>query len=98
MKLVWLRKAQYDLSSIEQYYSEVASKRVSAKLLQTIVTSAKLLQEHPYIGSISEDEDILEWHIPKTSYTLPYRIVNDEIQILRVFHQSQDKPSSWEES
>jgi len=98
MKIAWLTKAQYDLNSIDNYYSEVASKTVSAKILKRIVTSAKLLKENPYMGSASDDEDILEWYVPKTSYTLPYRVINNEIQILRVFHQSQDKPSSWEEN
>jgi plasmid stabilization system protein ParE len=97
MKLVWLITAQYDLIDIELYYSDVATKDVSAKILQKIVKSAKIFLENPYLGhSSGEDEDIFEWHIPTTFYTLVYQVTNDEIQILRVFHESQKKPSKWE--
>ncbi|WP_428354228.1 type II toxin-antitoxin system RelE/ParE family toxin [Methyloprofundus sp.] len=97
MKLVWLEKAQYDLRSIEAYYSDIASKEVSAKILQKIVKSAKIFLEQPYLGHLSEkDSNILEWHIPTTFYTLVYQVINDEIQVLRVFHESQNKPSKWE--
>ena len=40
--------------------------------------------------------DMLEWHIPTIPYTLPYRILNNQIQILRVFNENQNKPSKWE--
>jgi len=39
----------------------------------------------------------LEWHIPNLTYTLPYRVMGDDIEILRVFHHSQEKPSRWED-
>lgn len=51
---------------------------------------------HPYLGIVKVDQDILEWHIPNLPYTIPYQIVNNEIQILRVFHESQFKPAKWE--
>ena len=57
---------------------------------------ARSLSEQPYLGSVKVDQDILEWHIPGLPYTLPYQIVNNEIQILRVFHESQNKPAKWE--
>lgn len=44
----------------------------------------------------TDDEEILEWHIPDTHYSIPYRIKGNEIQILRVFHQSQDLPDNWD--
>lgn len=55
-----------------------------------------MLTEQPLVRHVTDDEEVLEWHIPGLSYTLPYRIVNNEIQILRVFHEAQNKPSKWE--
>lgn len=95
-RLVWLYSAKMDLLDIQTYYTEKASSAIAAKLLQRIFTSAECLLEQPLMGSQAMDDDILEWHIPDLSYTLPYRIQGEDIEILRVFHQSQEKPSKWE--
>jgi plasmid stabilization system protein ParE len=95
MKVLLLSYAREDLKEIKAYLdgkSPQASKQVALR----IKASLRLLSEQPYLGTIKEDEDILEWHIPGLPYTIPYRIVNHEIQILRVFHESQNKPSKWE--
>ena len=96
-KIVWLKSAKLDLIEINAYYSEKASPKVAASLLKRIHASAVHLTEQPYIGVQTMDDDILEWHIPDLAYTLPYLINGDDIEILRVFHQSQNKPSKWEE-
>ncbi len=94
---VWLNAAKLDLIDIQAYYSEKASPKIAAQLLQRIFQSSSLLIEQPLIGSPTMDDDILEWAIPSLNYTLPYQIKGDDIEILRVFHQSQKKPSKWEE-
>lgn len=94
--IVWLKSAKLDLIEINAYYSEKASPKVAGNLLKRIHSSAIHLTEQPYMGVQSMDDDILEWHIPDLPYTLPYMINGDDIEILRVFHQSQNKPSKWE--
>ena len=95
--IVWLNAAKLDLIDIQAYYSEKASPKIAAQLLQRIFQSSSLLSEQPLIGSSTMDDDILEWAIPNLNYTLPYQIKGDDIEVLRVFHQSQKKPSKWEE-
>ena len=95
--IVWLNAAKLDLIDIQAYYSERASPQVAARLLQRIFQSSSLLTEQSLIGSPTMDDDILEWAIPNLNYTLPYQIKGNDIEILRVFHQSQKKPSRWEE-
>jgi len=95
MKVVLLPFAKEDLQEIRQYISKenpTASKKVAEKIKKSL----SLLSEQPYIGHITDDDEILEWHIPKLPYTLPYRIINNEIQILRVFHEAQNRPYKWE--
>jgi len=94
--IVWLKSAKLDLIEINAYYSEKASPKIAANLLKRIHSSAIHLIEQPYMGVQTMDDDILEWHIPDIPYTLPYMINGDDIEILRVFHQSQNKPSKWE--
>ena len=94
--IVWLKSAKLDLIEINAYYSEKASPKVAASLLKRIHSSAVHLAEQPYMGVQTMDDDILEWHIPDLPYTLPYMINGDDLEILRVFHQSQNKHSKWE--
>jgi toxin ParE1/3/4 len=95
--IVWLKSAKLDLIEINAYFAENASTQVAAELMQRIYASANHLVEQPYLGVQTMDDDILEWHIPTLRYTLPYMVNGDDIEILRVFHQSQKKPSKWEE-
>lgn len=94
--LVWLNAAKLDLIEIQAYYSEKASTKIAAQLLKRIFESASRLTQQPLIGVPTMDDDILELHIPNLNYTLAYQIKGDDIEILRVFHQSQKKPSKWE--
>ncbi len=96
MKLVWLKLAQIDLEKIMEYYTKEAGSAVTNKLLKKIVTSARLIKENPFIGNKTYQDDLMEWHIPNIPFTLPYRLKNNQIQILRVFHQSQNKPDYWD--
>ncbi len=94
--LVWLESAKLDLIGIHAYYAENASPDIANKLLKRIYDSASTLVDQPLVGVKTMDDDILEWHLPGLNYTLPYMINGDEIEILRVFHQAQNKPSKWE--
>lgn len=95
MEIVLLPFAKNDLEEIRKYL-EKESPQATKIVGQKIKKSLLLLSENPYLGVVKNDEDILEWHIPGIPYTLPYRILNNQIQILRVFHEAQNKPSSWE--
>ncbi|MCK9635503.1 MAG: type II toxin-antitoxin system RelE/ParE family toxin [Methylobacter tundripaludum] len=95
MRFVLLPSAKEDLKEIRQYIAKEnpsASKMVSERIKKSLL----MLIEQPLIGHVTDDEDVLEWHIPGLPYTLPYRIVNNEIQILRVFHEAQNRPGKWE--
>ena len=95
-QLLWLDYARDDLDAIHHYYSLESSAGIASKLLMRIIESAELLIAHPQIGHPCEDHEILEWHVPNTDYTLPYIVTPEHIQILRVFHEKQMRPSSWE--
>jgi plasmid stabilization system protein ParE len=97
MKLVWLPFASFDLSSIAEYYETAATPALADKLIQQIVRSATALVENPHLGRPSESVDgIHELHVPHLPYLLPYRVIDDRVEILRVFHEAQDRPSVWQ--
>ena len=97
MTIVWLPFASYDLAAIADYHQSAASAELAAHLIQQIVRAASLLSENPHLGRPSESVDgVHELHIPRLPYLLPYRVVDDRIEILRVFHEAQDRPSIWQ--
>jgi len=100
MRIVWLRSAQSDIKLIQEYYEEVASKAVADQQVLKVIRSTRILEAHPYAGhtsSLDDSGEILEWVIPKTSYILPYSVMEDEILIYRVFDARQERPESWDE-
>lgn len=94
MKFVLLPAAKDDLVEIRQYLqkeSPAAARHVAARIKQSLL----LLTEQPHIGHPTDDDEVLEWHIPGLPYSLPYRVVGHQIQVLRIFHDAQCRPVSW---
>ncbi|WP_342359465.1 type II toxin-antitoxin system RelE/ParE family toxin [Terrarubrum flagellatum] len=91
-----MRAAKRDLESIAAYLKKVASKSVSDRVLKRIAHSASLLRDKPFIGRASESTNgVHELQVPQLPYLLPYRVNEGQIEILRVFHEAQDRPESW---
>jgi plasmid stabilization system protein ParE len=96
VRIVWLPLAQRDLLEILAYFESVASKDVGNRIVQRIVHSAEYLIGNPYLGRRSESvAGVHEWQVARLPYLLPYRVVDDRIEILRVFHESQERPPTW---
>ena len=94
MKFVLLPSAKDDLAEIRQYLqqeSPAAVRIVSTRIKQALL----LLTEQPYIGHPTDDAEVLEWHIPGLPYSIPYRVMENQVQILRVFHNAQRRPETW---
>ena len=98
MRILWLPWSRRDLQSIRRYYTEVASKAVADRRVHTIVHAAELLLDHPFLGHPSErTQGVHELQVGGLPYLLPYRVVADRIEILRVFDESLPRPEKWSE-
>jgi plasmid stabilization system protein ParE len=98
MRLLWLPWSRRDLQSIRRYYTEVASKVVADRRVHTIVHAAERLLDHPFLGHPSErTQGVHELQVGGLPYLLPYRVVADRIEILRVFDESLPRPEKWSE-
>ncbi len=97
MKILWLLSAEKDIISIIEYHENLASSDAGHRVVQNVVHSALLLIDYSHLGHLSASVDgVYELHVPQLPYLLAYRIINDRIEILRVFHESQDRPSAWQ--
>ena len=98
MRLLWLPWSRRDLQSIRRYYTEVASKAVADRRVHTIVHAAERLLDHPFLGHPSEGtQGVHELQVGRLPYLLPFRVVGDRIEILRVFDESLPRPEKWSE-
>ncbi len=96
MELLWLPRARSDIVSIHRYYTEAAGVAVADRRVQRIVHAAERLLDQPFLGHPSErTEGVHELHVAKLSYTIPYRVSGERIEILRVFDESLPPLSEW---
>lgn len=94
MQIVWLPKALDSLKEIHEYIKQESPK--SAKMVaERIKKTVSLLQENPHLGKPSLVDGFREIQVSKLPFVIPYKVIDDKIIIVRVFHTKQ-KPIIWE--
>ncbi|MBL4743561.1 MAG: type II toxin-antitoxin system RelE/ParE family toxin [Cycloclasticus sp.] len=90
MKIVWAEPAREDLLEIFEYIAE-ENPSASRALLAEIKERVSVLQNNPQLGRKGRVEGTRELILSGTSYILPYKIKNGDVQILAVFHTSKKR-------
>ena len=91
MKVIWLEDAVYDLRELRHYIAKdnaIAANQVAKKILEAI----ELLSEQAEMGRAGRVSHTRELIISDTPYIIPYRIKNNFIEILRVYHSAMEWP------
>ena len=95
-KIRWLRKA---LKNLDDALSFIAAENLQSASASAnkIQKSIKLLKTNPQLGHVGRIHNTRELLVPGTRFLIPYRVDPGkmEIQILRVFHTSQNLPDKW---
>lgn len=94
MKLVWTEPARQDLREIFTYIAE-ENPHAARRLLDEIKERAVLLQDNPQIGRAGRVDGTRELVVAGTQYILPYRLKEQQIQILAVFHCARLWPDNF---
>ncbi|MEJ0060944.1 MAG: type II toxin-antitoxin system RelE/ParE family toxin [Terricaulis sp.] len=89
-RLVWDARALADLESISEYIA-ADSKKAAARVVSYIRERALVLEAMPKLGMASSDPGTRELILPRFPYVLVYEIAGDEVRILAVFHQQQNR-------
>ena len=95
MRLRWTEPAEHDLDKVYEYYVQEASERVAADNVLKIIHAVNSVIDMPAktrAGRLSGTRELVLQDLP---YIVPYRVVKDEVQILRVFHTAQQPPQKW---
>lgn len=66
--------------------------KAAAGVLQRINQAILLIAAKPLIGRPSQEEDVREWSVGGLPYMIPYRVVGETLQVIRIFHTSQKRP------
>ena len=92
-----IRWTVWALSNLDAEVAYIARDDPAAaiQVAQIIEDTVDLLQRHPALGRPGRVAGTRELIISRTPYIIPYRIRNNEIQILRVFHGARKWPSKF---
>ena len=94
MRVRWLYQALRNLDDEIAFIA--ADGPQAAKLVAERVTRAvSMLGEHPGIGRPGRVHGTRELVVLKTRYIVPYRVRDEAIEILRVFHTSRRLAQRW---
>ena len=91
MKIKWLKTALDDLDQVEAYI-EKDNPTAAIETVFRIIEMVGLLNEQPGMGRSGRILGTKELVIPDTPYIVPYRVVENDVQILRVYHNSRKWP------
>ena len=85
MKIVFLEATKADLRWFKRYYTKAFPEgRPNANAQYRAFL--RLLKERPTIGHPAEDgEGVREYSIPRTPFCALYRVVEDRIEVIRVY-------------
>lgn len=89
MQLIWSPRAQLDLALIDgELFLEDPD--FADRVALAAVYSARFLLEWPYAGSTVGGDGRRKWPVKKTPYILVYKVMDESVHILRVYHERQD--------
>ncbi len=93
-KIRWLRLALADLDELMVYIAKdnpEAATKVAGKIWET----TRMLSNHPAMGKPGRVPGTREMIVTGTSYIVPYRVVANEVQILRILHGARKWPEKF---
>lgn len=95
MTVEWSVDALDDLAALRAYISQhdsAAATRIALLIIQNVEIG---LADNPHMGRPGRVPGTRELVIPRTPYIVPYRIVEDNIQVLRVYHAARLWPDTF---
>ena len=91
MKIKWLQTALDDLDQVEIYINKDNPTAAIDTVLQ-IIESVGLLSDQPSMGRNGRILGTKELIIPDTPFIVPYRVIENNVQILRIYHSLRKWP------
>lgn len=94
MEIKWLRKAIANLEAEFRYIAD-DEPQAAERFVNEVWRLTQLLKEQPAMGREGRVPETRELILHNYPYIIPYRVRNNTIQILRVFHTHRRIPGKW---
>ena len=94
MRVRWLQKAIINLDA-EADYIALEDSAVAAKMFVYVKAKVDALSKFPSSGRPGRVPGTRELVIDNYPFVVPYRVVGDELHVLRVFHTRRKLPKAW---
>ena len=91
MKIKWVRLALGDLDEAGEFIAR-DNPEAASRVLKHIWDAVQMLADHPHAGRAGRVPGTRELVIAGTPVIIPYRVVENTIQILRVLHGTRKWP------
>ena len=85
MKIKWVRLALDDLDEIGKFIAR-DNPAAASRVLKRIWDAAYMLADQPHAGRAGRVPGTRELAVAGTPFIIPYRVVEDTVQILRGLH------------
>jgi toxin ParE1/3/4 len=94
MKLRWTAPALRDLEAIGDYIAR-DNPHAAARVVARILDQAEILASHPHAGRAGRVPGTRELVVSDTRFILPYRVREETVELLAVFHAARQWPESF---
>ncbi|PTC17140.1 type II toxin-antitoxin system RelE/ParE family toxin [Pseudomonas baetica] len=88
-------KADSDLESIHEYYATRIGAESADGVVAQILESLERLETFTGLGRPSQAPDVRELVLSRFPFIAPYRVVGNEVQILRILHERTERSEDW---
>jgi toxin ParE1/3/4 len=94
MKIIWAPEALDDVASILDYVAEHDA-QAAQRVVRRIFMAVETLRGSPEVGRPGRVLGTRELVITSTPYVVPYRVLREGLQILRIYHGARRWPDRF---
>ncbi len=91
MRIRWTPAAAADLQHISDYLEE-HHPRYRAPTMRKLYEAVRALKQWPQRGRIGREEGTRELFFSPLPYVAVYRVAEQNVEVLRIYHNAQDRP------
>lgn len=93
MTIVWSRRAIRHLTHVRRYIAE-RNPSAAGRVARSILEAVERLVDQPHLGRPGRVPGTRELVVPDTPYLIPYRVRQQSVEIIAVFHERQRWPKT----
>jgi len=95
MKVIWTRPALRALAAIGDHIAR-HNRAAALRIVQRIRQQVRQLERHPHLGRPGRVHGTRELVVTNTPFVVPYRVRDESIEVLTVFHGARRWPESFD--